>query len=223
MSDIDIGRTGCLRSRHGSRDPSGRCVTVSANAAEPPLHGLRVIDMSTSYAGPTASMYLADLGADVVKIERPGTGDDARAWSPPAVDGASAWFASANRNKRSIALDLRAEGGRAVVGRLLGRCRRVHREPQPGQARLARPGPGDHAPAPSAADLLRHVRGRPDRPRLRAPRLRPRRPGPVRADVGHRREGGIPPARVHGAVRHRHRDGCRAGRRRRGGPPALDR
>ncbi len=92
---------------------------MSTNAAEPPLHGLRVIDMSTSYAGPTASMYLADLGADVVKVERPGTGDDARAWSPPAVDGASAWFASANRNKRSIALDLRAEGGRAVVGRLL--------------------------------------------------------------------------------------------------------
>jgi crotonobetainyl-CoA:carnitine CoA-transferase CaiB-like acyl-CoA transferase len=75
--------------------------------------------MSTSYAGPTASMYLADLGADVVKLERPETGDDARAWSPPAVDGASAWFASANRNKRSIALDLRSEGGRAVLRRLL--------------------------------------------------------------------------------------------------------
>lgn len=75
--------------------------------------------MSTSYAGPTASMYLADLGADVVKVERPGRGDDARSWSPPSVDGASAWFASANRNKRSIALDLRSAGGAAVLDRLL--------------------------------------------------------------------------------------------------------
>lgn len=85
-----------------------------------PLDGLRVVDMSTSYAGPTASMYLADLGADVVKVERPGTGDDARMWSPPSVDGVSAWFASANRNKRSIALDLRSPGGAAVLHRLLG-------------------------------------------------------------------------------------------------------
>jgi crotonobetainyl-CoA:carnitine CoA-transferase CaiB-like acyl-CoA transferase len=75
--------------------------------------------MSTSYAGPTASMYLADLGADVVKVERPGTGDDARGWSPPSVDGASAWFASANRNKRSIAVDLRSPAGAGVLHRLL--------------------------------------------------------------------------------------------------------
>lgn len=87
-----------------------------------PPEGLRVVDMSTSYAGPTASMYLADLGADVVKVERPGTGDDARMWSPPSVDGASAWFASANRNKRSIALDLRSAGGSAVLHRLLARA-----------------------------------------------------------------------------------------------------
>lgn len=85
-----------------------------------PLDGLRVVDMSTSYAGPTASMYLADLGADVVKVERPGIGDDARMWRPPSVDGTSAWFASANRNKRSIALDVRSPGGAAVLDRLLG-------------------------------------------------------------------------------------------------------
>jgi crotonobetainyl-CoA:carnitine CoA-transferase CaiB-like acyl-CoA transferase len=64
-------------------------------------------------------MYLADLGADVVKVERPGTGDDARGWSPPSVDGASAWFASANRNKRSIAVDLRSATGAGVLHRLL--------------------------------------------------------------------------------------------------------
>ncbi len=84
-----------------------------------PLSGLRVIDMTTSYAGPTASMYLADLGADVVKIERPGTGDDARTWGPPFVEGASAWFASANRNKRSLALDVASPAGRDVLERLL--------------------------------------------------------------------------------------------------------
>ncbi|WP_106815072.1 CaiB/BaiF CoA transferase family protein [Microbacterium timonense] len=84
-----------------------------------PLAGLRVLDLTTSYAGPTASMYLADLGAEVVKVERPGVGDDARTWGPPFVDGASAWFASANRNKRSFALDIGSEEGRALLHRLI--------------------------------------------------------------------------------------------------------
>jgi crotonobetainyl-CoA:carnitine CoA-transferase CaiB-like acyl-CoA transferase len=84
-----------------------------------PLDGVRVVDMSTSYAGPTASMYLADLGAHVIKVERPGQGDDARHWGPPFVDGDSAWFASANRNKDSVVLDLRGEAGRAELDRLL--------------------------------------------------------------------------------------------------------
>ena len=77
-----------------------------------PLDGLKVIDLTTSYAGPTASMYLADLGAQVVKVERPGAGDDTRSWGPPFVDGASAWFASANRNKRSVVIDVRSAEGR---------------------------------------------------------------------------------------------------------------
>lgn len=84
-----------------------------------PLAGLRVIDMTTSYAGPTAAMYLADLGADVVKVERPGAGDDCRSWGPPFVEGASAWFASANRNKRSVVLDVRSERGREVLHALI--------------------------------------------------------------------------------------------------------
>lgn len=84
-----------------------------------PLHDLTVVDMTTSYAGPTAAMYLADLGARVIKIERPGSGDDTRGWGPPFVDGDSAWFASANRNKRSLVLDLRSGTGRDVLLRLI--------------------------------------------------------------------------------------------------------
>jgi crotonobetainyl-CoA:carnitine CoA-transferase CaiB-like acyl-CoA transferase len=84
-----------------------------------PLEGLCVVDMTTSYAGPTAAMYLADLGATVIKVERPGYGDDARTWGPPFVDGASAWFASANRNKKSLVLDLGSDQGREVLLRLL--------------------------------------------------------------------------------------------------------
>lgn len=91
---------------------------TAAGAAGGPLAGVRVVDISTSYAGPTATMYLADMGANVVKVERPG-GDDARAWGPPFVDGESAWFHSANRGKRSLAVDLRAEEGRALLHRLL--------------------------------------------------------------------------------------------------------
>jgi crotonobetainyl-CoA:carnitine CoA-transferase CaiB-like acyl-CoA transferase len=84
-----------------------------------PLAGLRVIDFTTSYAGPTASMYLADLGADVIKVERPGNGDDARHWGPPFVEKDSAWFASANRNKRSVALNVRDARGIDALHRLI--------------------------------------------------------------------------------------------------------
>jgi crotonobetainyl-CoA:carnitine CoA-transferase CaiB-like acyl-CoA transferase len=82
--------------------------------------GLKIIDMTTSYAGPTASMYLADLGADVIKVERPGVGDEARDWGPPFAGNASAWFASANRNKRSVVVNLRDPRGRAALRRLIG-------------------------------------------------------------------------------------------------------
>jgi crotonobetainyl-CoA:carnitine CoA-transferase CaiB-like acyl-CoA transferase len=84
-----------------------------------PLSGVRVVDMTTSYAGPTAAMYLADLGADVIKVERPPLGDDSRGWGPPFVGDTSVWFASANRNKRSLVLDLKSEAGREVLERLL--------------------------------------------------------------------------------------------------------
>jgi crotonobetainyl-CoA:carnitine CoA-transferase CaiB-like acyl-CoA transferase len=99
----------------------GSTVTSAGRPAVvgPPLEGLAVVDLSTSYAGPTASMYLADLGARVIKVERPGGGDDARFWGPPFVGQVSPWFASANRNKRSVVINLRSEGGLRVLHRLL--------------------------------------------------------------------------------------------------------
>lgn len=69
------------------------------------LDGTRVLDLTTSIAGPYASLLLADLGATVVKLERPGHGDDARSWGPPFLDGESLWFLSVNRNKQSLTLD----------------------------------------------------------------------------------------------------------------------
>ncbi|MGO9823490.1 MAG: CaiB/BaiF CoA transferase family protein [Solirubrobacteraceae bacterium] len=92
------------------------------HTAAGPLGGVRVVDLTTSYAGPTASMYLADLGADVVKVERPGVGDEARGWGPPFADGVSAWFASANRNKRSLVLNLRSAEGRDLLHSLISQA-----------------------------------------------------------------------------------------------------
>jgi len=83
------------------------------------LDGVRVLDLTTSIAGPYATLLLADFGADVVKIERPGTGDDARAWGPPFLDGDSLWFLSVNRNKRSVAVDYTDGPGRALFEALV--------------------------------------------------------------------------------------------------------
>jgi crotonobetainyl-CoA:carnitine CoA-transferase CaiB-like acyl-CoA transferase len=83
-----------------------------------PLDGLRVLDLSRVLAGPYCTMLLADLGAEVVKLERPGSGDETRAWGPPFVAGESAYHLAVNRGKRSVALDLHGERARAAALRL---------------------------------------------------------------------------------------------------------
>lgn len=83
------------------------------------LAGLRVLDITTSVAGPFATLILGDLGADVIKIERPGSGDDTRKWGPPFWGGESCHFLSWNRNKRSVTIDYKTEAGRELLRTLL--------------------------------------------------------------------------------------------------------
>src|SRR6266567_2990810 len=83
------------------------------------LEGIRVIDLTEALAGPYCTMILGDLGADVIKVERPGAGDQSRKWGPPFVGSESAYYLSVNRNKRSVALDIKSPEGRANMRRLL--------------------------------------------------------------------------------------------------------
>jgi formyl-CoA transferase len=90
-----------------------------------PLEGLRVVDLTRALAGPFCTMMLGDLGADVIKVERPGYGDESRGWGPPFVGepygpypGESAYFLAANRNKRSITVNLKSSAGQEIVRRL---------------------------------------------------------------------------------------------------------
>jgi crotonobetainyl-CoA:carnitine CoA-transferase CaiB-like acyl-CoA transferase len=87
-----------------------------------PLHGVLVADFSRVLAGPLATMTLADLGADVVKVERPGTGDDTRHWGPPYVEEGATYYLGLNRGKRSIALDLSDPGDHAGARELVARA-----------------------------------------------------------------------------------------------------
>ncbi|GAA4078383.1 CoA transferase [Actinomadura miaoliensis] len=86
------------------------------------LSGLLIADFSRVLAGPYATMLLADLGADVVKVERPDVGDDTRSWGPPYADGEATYFLAVNRNKRSIALDLQDPADRETARALVARA-----------------------------------------------------------------------------------------------------
>ena len=84
-----------------------------------PLEGLRVLDLTRALAGPFCAQMLGDMGADVLKVEQPGVGDNARGWGPPFQGGESSYFLSVNRNKRSLALNLRDARGAEVLRRLV--------------------------------------------------------------------------------------------------------
>ena len=87
-----------------------------------PLAGVLVADLTQNVAGPYCTQILGDMGAQVVKVERPGRGDDARAWAPPFWGHESAAFMSVNRNKRSLAVDMKAREGRKILERLISRA-----------------------------------------------------------------------------------------------------
>src|SRR5260370_11749210 len=84
-----------------------------------PLKGLRVIDLTKDFAGPFCTMILSDLGAEVIKVERPGSGDKTRAWGPPFVKGLSYYFLSLNRGNKSITLDLKTPEAQTTIQELV--------------------------------------------------------------------------------------------------------
>jgi crotonobetainyl-CoA:carnitine CoA-transferase CaiB-like acyl-CoA transferase len=99
-------------------DDGGQVPALGAGA----LDGVRVLDLTRVLAGPLCTMWLGDMGADVIKVEQPGRGDDTRAWGPPFAGTQSAYFLGVNRNKRSLTLDLRAPAGVRIVQRLAQRA-----------------------------------------------------------------------------------------------------
>lgn len=131
-----LRRSPCLRGSFGSKCHANfyqkHTWDPPLDGIEPPLRGLKVVDLTRVLAGPTATMLLADLGADVIKVEEITRGDDTRSWSPPAaplLDSApvesahlppeSAYFLSVNRNKRSITVDFKAPAGLEIIHRLI--------------------------------------------------------------------------------------------------------
>lgn len=93
-----------------------------SEANKGPLAGIRVLDLTRVLAGPYCTMFLGDLGAEVVKVEQPGVGDDTRGWGPPFAGGESAYFLCTNRNKKSLTVDLKSAEGIALVRRLVERA-----------------------------------------------------------------------------------------------------
>ena len=84
-----------------------------------PLEGIKVLDLTRALSGPYCTMMLADMGAETIKVEMPGKGDDSRAWGPPFIEGESAYFMSVNRNKRSITINMKNEKSKEIIKKLI--------------------------------------------------------------------------------------------------------
>ncbi len=112
MTNTTAGNRPVDRGSAPDAAPLGALPPAGAGPAFDLLDGVRILDLTTSVAGPFATMLLADLGASVIKVERPGAGDDARGWGPPFLDGESLWFLAVNRNKQSVTLDYSGPEGR---------------------------------------------------------------------------------------------------------------
>src|SRR5262245_60201660 len=93
-----------------------------SNSHPGPLDGIRVLDLTRVLAGPYCTMFLGDLGAEVIKVEQPGVGDDTRGWGPPFTGGESAYFLCVNRNKKSVTIDLKSKEGVELLRRLAERA-----------------------------------------------------------------------------------------------------
>src|SRR5436309_1314756 len=194
----------------GRRRPERPASARSGLAARPgSLAGLIVADFSRVLAGPYCTMLLADLGADVIKVESP-SGDDTRGWVPPATpDGRSTYYLAVNRNKRSVALDLRDPGDLAAARELARRADVVVHNSKPGALPAGRL-PPHRVPLRAAA----HRRRGPDRDRGQ------RRPVPqaVRA-AGRARAGRRPAVRQQRRADRAPRRAAPAARRAAGGAP----
>jgi glutaryl-CoA transferase len=122
------------------------------------LDGIRVLDLTRALAGPYCTLMLGDHGADVIKVEMPGTGDETREWAPPSIKGISAYYLAINRNKRSVTVDLKKGDGKRVLERLVERCDVVVENFSPGT--LARLGfPDDRVRAINPRAVLCHISG----------------------------------------------------------------
>src|SRR5687768_5656261 len=95
-------------------DRAGRLRAVMSETFQP-LKGVRVLDFTRILAGPYCAMVLGDMGAEIIKVERPGTGDETRAWGPPFLGGESAYFLCVNRNKKSVTVDMSTPDGQTVI------------------------------------------------------------------------------------------------------------
>jgi crotonobetainyl-CoA:carnitine CoA-transferase CaiB-like acyl-CoA transferase len=87
-----------------------------------PLDDLFVVDLTRILSGPICTMLMADMGAEVIKVEPPPLGDDSRQWGPPFIGGISTYFLSVNRNKKSLGLNLKSKDGRAILHKLIERA-----------------------------------------------------------------------------------------------------